>query len=330
MGYFGLTVLAIVILAGLAGMIYQRAGMLTDARRFPAPGVLVDIGGNRLHAYISGEGSPLVIFEAGIGATSLSWSLVQPEVAKLTRTLSYDRAWLGWSDPIHTPRDTRTLVEELRRALRPHEPSIFVAHSFGALIATAYAVRYPAEVCGIVLVDPIAISDWKTPSHALLRGIRLARRGALLTRIGVVRFALNRLTGGSRTLPRWIAKASSGSGASFMERWVGQIQKLPREMWPAIRAHWSDPKCFEGIARYLEALPESAASCPSELADLPLIVLSCQTASPSERADHHALAALSTKGQVKVVASSGHWIQLDQPDAVIRAIDEMVALSRSS
>ncbi len=329
MGYLGLILLAGLILAAFAGVMYQRAGIIDDARRFPSPGVLVDIGEGRLHANAYGEGSPLVVFEAGVGATSLSWTLVQPDIAKLTRTMSYDRAWLGWSDPIQEPRDTSTVVEELRRLLGPSRPLILVAHSYGALIATAYASRYPENVAGMVLVDPIAAGDWKEPTPVLRRGISLARRGALLARLGVVRFALNRLTGGSRMLPTLIAKVSSGSGTGFIERWVGQIQKLPQELWPAIRAHWCDPKCFEGIARYLKALPGSALEDGGNLGDVRLIVLSCENAGQSERPAHAALAARSTRGRLEVVAGSGHWIQLDRPDAVIRAIDEMVTKCRA-
>jgi pimeloyl-ACP methyl ester carboxylesterase len=328
MGYLGLILLVFLILAVFTGMMYQRAGSIGDARRFPAPGVLVDIVGGRLHVYASGEGFPLVVFEAGVGATSLSWSLVQPQVSKFTSTMSYDRAWLGWSDPILEPRDTWTLVEELRQLLVDTQPVILVAHSYGALIAAAYASRYPQAVAGMVLVDPIAASDWKEPTPVLRRGILLARRGALLARLGVVRFALNRLTASSTTVAKLIAKTSSGNGTGFIERWVGQIQKLPPELWPTIRAHWCEPKCFEGIARYLEALPKSAAEDNGGLADLPLTVLSHETASPSERSGHAALAARSTRGEVELVEGSGHWIQLDRPDVVIRAIDEMVRKCR--
>src|ERR1019366_826397 len=61
-----------------------------------------------------------------------------------------------------------------------------------------------------------------------------------------------------------------------------EIRKLPPEVWPMIRFHWSNPKSFEGIAQYLEALPESAAAVASDvgvrgtLRDVPLIVLSAE------------------------------------------------------
>jgi pimeloyl-ACP methyl ester carboxylesterase len=60
------------------------------------------------------------------------------------------------------------------------------------------------------------------------------------------------------------------------------------------------------------------------LRDVPLIVLSAGNANPIQRAEHEALARRSSRGQIVVVADSGHWIQVDRPDAVIRVIREMI------
>jgi len=339
MGHFGLILLlasAVLLTLGVSGALYQRAGRIDDAKRFPAPGRMIDVGGFRMHIDISGEGSPCVVFEAGIAATSLSWRLVQPEIANLTRTASYDRAGLGWSDLAAEPRGARQEAQELHRLLgrsgiKP--PMVLAAHSYGALVAMEYAARFSGDVAGVVLVDPVTASEWTNPPKSRLtilrRGIRLSRRGALLARLGLVRFALDRLSGGSRAVPKLIARASSGRGAGLMERLTGQITKLPRDVWPMIRSHWSDPKCFEGMARYLESLPESAASAPDLPVDTPLFVLSSANATPAERADHESLAARSSQGRLEIVPESGHWIHLDRPDVVIRAIREMVLQCRS-
>ena len=311
----------------LAGVLYQLAGAAGDRRRFPPAGKLIDIDGGRLHFHVMGQGTPTVVFEAGIGATSLSWALVQPEVAKFTRTVSYDRGWLGWSDATQKPRSIRQLIAELRTGLDRvgiAGPRILVAHSYGALVALAYAARYPAEIAGLVLVDPVAVSEWSEPTdqhrRMLRRGVLLSRVGRSLATLGVVRFTLNRLSGGSRTLPKLIARASSGrSGGAFTERMVGEIRKLPKESWPKIQSHWCDPKCFEGMARYLEALPENAAEVAKMVLppEIPLVVLSAENSSPAQRADHEKLAS---HGSLEIVEDSGHWIQLDRPDAIIRAI----------
>ena len=64
---------------------------------FSPPGRLIDIGTHRLHVHCAGEGSPTVVFDAALGGSSLSWSLVHPAVARITRACAYDRAGFGWS-----------------------------------------------------------------------------------------------------------------------------------------------------------------------------------------------------------------------------------------
>src|SRR5215510_8769507 len=96
------TLLITLIVLSLLGMIYQSISTKADQKKYPAPGQLIDIGGYRLHLYCMGDsknGSPTVILEQGLGGTSPAWALIQPEVAKVTRVCSYDRAGLGWSDP---------------------------------------------------------------------------------------------------------------------------------------------------------------------------------------------------------------------------------------
>ena len=43
------------------------------------PAELIDIGGQHLHVYGMGKGTPTVILESGTGDVSAIWALVQPE-----------------------------------------------------------------------------------------------------------------------------------------------------------------------------------------------------------------------------------------------------------
>ncbi len=309
--------------------------MRGDARRFPAPGRFVEVSGAGIHIYGQGAGDPPVIFDAGIAATSLSWSGIQPEVSKFARAISYDRAGLGWSDSIAEPRDIWRLADELRKILDAAEVPkgrFLVAHSFGGMIAIAYALRYPEELRGLVLVDPASAEEWANPTahgRAMLRrGIFLARCGEVLARLGVVRFALDLFSSGARTLPRIIARASSGrSGSGFIDRMVGQIRKLPPEVWPMIQAHWCDPKCFRSAARQLAALPASSAEILAALETaaiaIPMIVLSAGETHPR-------LLAHCTNARLEIVEAAGHWIMLDQPETVMNAIRNALSHVRAS
>jgi len=147
----------------LLGLLFQRIGTIRDMRRFPPSGQLVDVGGHRLHICCAGQSSPPVLLDSGFPGTSLSWTFVQPELAKFARVCSYDRAGLGWSEAGPLPRTSRQIVEELHGLLRNAQiegPFVLVGHSFGTFTVRLYASTYPEEVAGMVLLDPIHPSDW--------------------------------------------------------------------------------------------------------------------------------------------------------------------------
>ena len=236
--------------------------------RYPPPGRMLDVGGRRLHVYETGQGSPTVVLEAGIAATSLSWRPVQNEIAKFARVVAYDHAGYWGSDPGPKPRDARQVAQELHALLRRAElppPYVLVGHSFGGIVARLYTMRYPNDVGGIVLVDPVLLEEWHPLSaerkRMLIGGALLSRWGGLLAKFGIVRFTLARLARGRSKLPRAIGRAtSSGKGLATMERLVGEVQKMPRELWPAIISHWSHPKSFASMGDHLAKMPESVAS----------------------------------------------------------------------
>jgi pimeloyl-ACP methyl ester carboxylesterase len=204
------------------------------------------------------------------------------------------------------------------------------------MLVCAYAAKWPGNVAGLVLVDPLPPREWLniSPAHArMLRlGVKLSRRGAVLARIGVVRAALALLMIGGRRIPQWIAKVSSGRGESVISRLVGEVRKMPPETWPIVRAHWCLPKSFQGMAAYLESLPASAqeAAALDEPTEIPVIVLSAANSTPEQLAEREALARRSPRGQHIIARKSGHWIQLDEPELVVRAIREMFGLIRPS
>ncbi|HEY6392828.1 MAG TPA: alpha/beta hydrolase [Bryobacteraceae bacterium] len=333
--------LALVILcAGLIGavaaaVLYQYIGSRIDRRDYPPPGRLVDVGGRRMHLMESGSGSPVVILESGIAASCLNWTNIHAEVARFTRVCSYDRASLGWSDSAATPRVTSRLADELHELLNAagvSGPYVLAGHSYGGMLVRAYATMYPDEVAGLVLVDPLPASEWMRPSEEQARilrwGARLARRGALLARLGIVRVSLRILSAGGRTIPKLVARLSSGRAESTLSRLVGEVQKMPRETWPMIQAHWRQPKGFLGMSEYFKSLPQSAAEAAALMdppPDIPVVVLSASNSTAAQLAERAAMARHSSRGAHIVAEKSGHWIHLDEPELVLDAIREMVA-----
>lgn len=309
----------------IVGALYQAIASVRDARRFPPPGRVIE--GTHLHA--AGIGEPPVVFEAGIGASSLSWSLIAPEVAQFTRALCYDRAGLGWSAESSHPPTPRHLAAHLAAVLSMagiREPVVMAAHSFGALVALRFAADFPDRTAALVLVDPLHPEEWLAPTPAqaarLRRGIRLSRRGAWLARLGLVRCSLSLLARGMHRLPQFVARASSGNGVGVIERLVREITKLPVETRPVIQSHWSGSKSFRGMAAHLAHLSESCADAASicSIGDIPLTVISA----PANAIRHESLTRLSSQGRQIVAEGAGHWVQLDQPDLVTEVVREVV------
>ncbi|HLI65819.1 MAG TPA: alpha/beta hydrolase [Caulobacteraceae bacterium] len=162
----------------------------------PAPrGRMVDVAGRRLHLVAAGppSGEPLVVLEAGSYGASADWAAVQ---ALLTvggvRSLAYDRAGLGLSDPGPSPRDGVAIAADLERllaALGEAGPLVLVGHSMAGLHVRLFAGRNPARIAGLVLVDAFTPEMAKDPRIAAgARGYgRLARLSAAATALGLIR-----------------------------------------------------------------------------------------------------------------------------------------------
>ncbi len=120
-----------------------------------------DIGGYSLAYQCEGSGSPTVILEAGYTASGIGafGETIQPALAGTTRVCTYDRAGVGVSDarPASvTPLTSVTQARELHAmldAIGEQGPFVHVGHSYGGMIARAFAATYPAETVGLVLLD---------------------------------------------------------------------------------------------------------------------------------------------------------------------------------
>ncbi|WP_222269731.1 alpha/beta fold hydrolase [Modestobacter marinus] len=148
-------VVALTALAALGGAV-ETVGLAADQRSHAMPGETYDVGGYRLHLTCTGSGSPTVVLQSGLGATSASWAQIVPAVAGTTRVCAYDRAGQGWSedgpheqDGIAAATDLHTLLDRAGE----NGPYVLVGHSIGGDHAIPYAARYPEQVAGMVLLD---------------------------------------------------------------------------------------------------------------------------------------------------------------------------------
>ena len=128
-----------------------------EAHDLPPIGRRYDVAGRQLYLHRSGTGRPVVVFVPGGGMFGLGYLNIHSRVAELATSVVYDRAGTGWSDPIPLPRSAAEVAEELWSLLRGAElpgPYVFIAHSLGGLYARRFAQLFPADVAGLLLLDP--------------------------------------------------------------------------------------------------------------------------------------------------------------------------------
>jgi pimeloyl-ACP methyl ester carboxylesterase len=307
-------------------------------KHYASPQTLVKVGRRRrLNLLIAGEGSPTVIFASGLVGTTLDWARVQHAVALRSRTVSFDKAGIGFSDPGPMPRTASAIVEDLRAALRAADiapPYVLVGHSSGGLQMRLFAFRYPQEVVGMVMVD--SAGEYQDRRIDEARGGRrneTQRRELLATYTRLARLArAGALAPGTSDYDRAVGLPAPGLTPAM---WAARVaQRTSPGYWRAVRS--------ESAASNSTSSDEVAAARRS-LGDIPLIVLTAgknalprpgETVAAAEarhevwQAMHNEIAALSMRGERRTVADSGHSIQLDKPEIVISAIEEVLALAR--
>jgi pimeloyl-ACP methyl ester carboxylesterase len=304
-------VLAALGIAAVGGG-YETVRESLDAKAYPMPGQLIDVGGHRLHLYCTGSGTPTVVLEPGLGAASSDLGWIAPAVARDSRVCVYDRAGRGWSDAADGPQDGAHIAADLHTLLdRAHVPGPYVlaGHSFGGLYVLSFAAQFPDQVAGMVLLDSTApkpgpARPTNTESYSVLR-----RVSALLPAVAHV--------GAGRLL----AQSSYGT--------------LPPRSRDEARANSSTAR---HLGSFIEEFLEGSASVQqaSLLTDLggkPLIVLTADRNADGEwqSAQDH-LATLSTNSLHRHVDATHASLLEDEADsaAASQAIHDVVESVRTS
>ena len=305
--------------------------------KVPSAGQIVNVGTHRLYIRCEGAGTPAVIFDAALGASSLSWSLVQPAVARVTRACAYDRAGFGWSDAGPLPRTAGRIADELHGLLRRamvDPPYVLVGHSFGGLVMRLFTARHREDVAGLVLIEPAIPDEWAAPADEqrtlIARGVRLCDYGGAAAKSGLAR-AVAMLVGVGALAPAraLVALVSRGTLRREDEGILAPIWKLPPEARGVLKHAWTQPKFFEALGSQIRTICDSANEVlhgtPADFDGLPLVVISSATASERRLQSDARLARLSTRGRHVLAENSGHWIPLDAPQVVVDAIVSLVA-----
>jgi len=309
-------VIALLAVASAGGG-YETVREAVDAKAYPMPGRLIDVGGHRLHLHCTGSGSPTVVLEPGGGEMSSNLGWISPAVARHTRVCVYDRAGRGWSESARTPQDGAQIASDLRTLLhrgRVPGPYVLAGHSFGGLYVLTFAARYPDEVAGMVLVDstaPASAAAPRTASSPDAGSIEVLGRVSALVSISA-RLGLGRLYG----------QFAFGS--------------LPPQSRDEVRASLATAGSLRStIDEYVQASRsvQQAASL-TDFAGKPLVVLTADSGSDAaHRASQNHLATLSTDSVHRVIDGATHEMLVAgerESAASTRAILDVVASVRGA
>lgn len=310
-----------VLLLAAFGFIYENISEARDRRFHPMPGRVVEIvsGGSSLKMHIdcSGQGTPTVVLDSGLGDSFASWQKVQPQIAKFTSVCSYDRAGIGYSDSSPRPRTSQVIAEELHSLLQAagiSPPYVVVGHSMGGYDVRVFTSLYRNEIAGMVLVDA-SHPDQEKRLPIELRDME----GSWLRQAEFLEFGM------PFGVPRLLGLCDENPGVR------------------AVECNFHTER--EGVAE-MKAFRVSAAqvAATGSLGDLPFAVLSHDPEKPSAEfpADvakrtndawekmQEEMAHLSTRGTQAIAKNSGHYIQMDRPDLVIDAVRTVVEQARQA
>jgi len=308
LGRVALGLVATLVLSIGAGASFQVFASARDARLFPPPGRLVDVGGVRLHLKCSGEtkGGPTVILENGLTAISSLWFRVQSELEQEVHVCTYDRAGIGWSDLTSRPRDPASVARELHVLLANAHvggPYVLAGHSIGAIYAEAFQALYPKEVAGIAFIEGAPRDNFATAKgqRNLKQTLRIFSSFPTLARIGFM-----------HVMP-WCSQRD------FPERPAAEIHAACSAVdgWQASRAE-------------LKAI--TAFAPPGDLSALPIAVVSAgnHLAADAEWASkQHRLAGLSSNSSHEIVAGADHGSVLKDKDDAHRSSLAILGLVRA-
>lgn len=244
----------------------------------------------QLHVDDGGEGGvPVVLIHSAAGATP-HWEAQLAHLRGTRRAIALDVRGHGQSEP---PRDGSYAVEALGADVVACvealglDRCILVGHSQGGAAAIAAAQQMPGRVAGLVLLDPATDGRLMPKEHA--EGLLAALNSPAYAQ--VTEGYWMSLLGGSR--PEVVARLMADLRATRTEAVIGGLEAV---------------LSFDPLTP-LKAFTFPCLSVVTPLTDRPDALHQLLPALPTER-----------------VEGTGHWLQLDAPEAVNAILDRFLAM----
>jgi pimeloyl-ACP methyl ester carboxylesterase len=304
---------------------FDRAALRWWAGYFESSRKVTLGDGRHLNLYCMGSGSPLVVMEAGLGYGAWTWRRVQEAIAGGNRVCAYDRAgYFQQSSQAAGTRDAGAEADDLDALLKAAHlspPFLLVAHSYGGYIARLFAYRHSGEIAGLVLVDPSSEDQYRriasvapevagsvAANDERVRACAVAPRPSNLAETCVL-FAPRPDLPPDRVA--WFGQAQDAIYAGSMLREREAMDKISSDELRAERKRLRVPVVLLN--------PDPLAPHPglSERSGAALSALWL-------RMHLETVSALSNDGELRIVAGAGHNIQNEKPEAVVKAVKDVV------
>ena len=284
---------------------YTDRQVLQAELKFPPIGQFIDAGGTRLHYLSKGSGTPVVFIHGSDGILQdFTETLVFDTVAEQHRAIAFDRPGHGYSGrPMNEPLTLATNARLIHEALARLgvDKAVLVGHSYGGSVALKYAIEYPQNVSGLVLLAP--------PAYPL----GLNRVLFSLTEIPLI----GPLISHTFLIPIGTSTAHSTNARSFLP------DPVPADDQEAMDAFLLRPQQFKAFVQEMKVFDQGLRELGPRYSEIrvPTVIVvgdSDQIIKPENNA--HPLHKAISHSKLMVLKNAGHEIIYTRPHAVVDAI----------
>lgn len=149
--------------------IYNKFQVKKAEKLYPPNGKFVTVDQYRLHYISEGAGKPIVFLHGGILSSRDFQDVLSLAAKQGYHAIAFDRPGYGYSDrPKHekvTPILQAKLIHQALKELGINQPIILVGHSWSGTMTLSYALQYPDEVAGIVLLGAAMYKEGYPAEH---------------------------------------------------------------------------------------------------------------------------------------------------------------------
>lgn len=304
-------VCAVILLIVGSAFTYEQASRFIALWKYDPDGELVDVGGHKIHMVRQGSESPTVIFESGLDTLGhLSWYKVQEEVSEFATTLSYDRAGILWSERGDQEKSTDSMAADLEKVLVSEgfpKPYIVVGHSVAGITSRTFINRNQDEIAGVVFVDAshpdqAVSSPPSVPPEFMM---------SLMINSGLVRMTSGRIMPNTEAEDR-INVISSALTHRSTRALLDEAEKLV-----AMSNSASSVNTFGDIPLIVISATGLSRNIPEDSSESVQEVLAMRETMQQD------LLTLSRSSEHILAEESTHYVQLEQPEIVIDAIQRL-------